>query len=775
MFHVIWLTTSSKNQCLQRDVLNPSIYSREQNKKNTFLIHGNTIQSKTLGAPVSAEQTDKMEDRNMNTVVVISDDKQSAPGLQKKGCQSHIDSYFQQQPCSVARKLEINKQMREAERKVKVSTTLPGESDNTDKIPRIPDFCKAKKSKICGKQTNQLHEDYTTVGDASVIEMQHLSEESRNRMRQDICSSQFVCISLVYSDNTTSVRCFQPAGLKLKFVAMKAFTLKSHPGSSVALFSCTADDKFYMNWFKNLILDIMENNSIEKIVMNGKQVCIELLKLLEETWNKDCSSWKLLDPVVGSWLLNSDKPPRCLQDVIKESGVRHTISVIHDGVKSLDSDLSLLQDMMTKMRERLWSHDLWGLFCNIETCLIPLLAQLEMQRFKVNTATFVAFSNILKKKLTKLEEKAFASAGHSFCINSHPQLRQVLYEELRLDEKLPGKSKIAKTTVAHQKSTSEATLTQLKDTHALPAIVLEYRQLQKLKSTYVDGMASCVRKGYLSTHWDQTAAATGRLTSSQPNIQAIPKVPVTITDVQDNFIVDFQQIELRLLAHLADDQVLLGIFNNPQLHDIFIELTSQWLGKSVDEVSPPEREQTKRIVYSVMYGVGKEKLADYLKVSSNDAKAIMTSFLTKFPAVNSFTKKCVEFCQQHGFTHTIFKRKRLIPHINHPSPQLRAQAGRQAVNFCVQGSAADLCKAAMLQVQSHLNKHGMSSKVRLLAQIHDELLYEVQEEHLDKVKGIVKDVMEDSRALCMDMAKLNVPIRVTLSTGTSWAHLQSSE
>ncbi|XP_067657648.1 DNA polymerase nu-like [Haliotis asinina] len=457
---------------------------------------------------------------------------------------------------------------------------------------------------------------------------------------------------------------------------------------------------------------------------------------------------------------------------------------------------------MIKMRERLWSHDLWGLFSNVETSLIPLLAHLEMQRFKVNTAIFVASSNILKKKLINLEEKAFASAGHSFCINSHPQLRQVLYEELRLDEKLPSKSKIAKTTIAHQKSTSEATLTQLKDTHTLPAIVLEYRQLQKLKSTYVDGMASCVKKGYLATHWDQTAAATGRLTSFQPNIQAIPKVPVTITDVQDNFIVgkvseqatqifarepfishdghlllaaDFQQIELRLLAHLADDQVLLGIFNNPQLHDIFIKLTSQWLGKSVDEVSPSEREQTKRIVYSVMYGVGKEKLADYLKVSPNDAKAIMTSFLTKFPAVNSFTKKCVEFCQQHGFTHTIFKRKRLIPHINHPSHQLRAQAGRQAVNFCVQGSAADLCKAAMIQVQSHLNKHGMSAKVRLLAQIHDELLYEVEEEHLDKVKGIVKDVMEDSTALCMDMAKLNVPIRVSLSTGTSWAHLQSSE
>ncbi|KAL4231844.1 hypothetical protein ACF0H5_009420 [Mactra antiquata] len=335
--------------------------------------------------------------------------------------------------------------------------------------------------------------------------------------------------------------------------------------------------------------------------------------------------------------------------------------------------------------------------------------------------------------------------------------------------------------------------------HTLPSIVLEYRQLQKLKSAYVDGILSCVINNSIQTHWDQTSAATGRLTSYQPNIQAIPKIPITISDCKQNYIcgsdqtgeksveiyardafiasknfsfiaVDFQQIELRILGHLANDTVLLNILNDPQTPDIFIVLTSQWLNKPFTEVSDTDRERTKRIVYSVMYGVGKEKLSQYLKCKPDDAKAIMDSFLLKFPAVNQFTKSCIEFCKEKEYTMSIFKRRRLFSEINGRNRVLRAQAERQCVNFCVQGSAADICKAAMLQVQKCLevNSH---LDARLLIQIHDELLLEVADEHLNTVAGLVKSVMEDKEKLCGSVVDLKVSIPVSVNVGKTWGHM----
>lgn len=378
---------------------------------------------------------------------------------------------------------------------------------------------------------------------------------------------------------------------------------------------------------------------------------------------------------------------------------------------------------------------------------------------------------------------------------------KVIFEELQLHTRLSN-SKLAKTAGGHQLSTSESVLTQLMHLHPLPAVILEYRQVQKLKSTYVDGMMSAVVSGYLSTHWDQTSAATGRLSSHSPNIQAIPKTASSIsvsagkdkecivgyTDpgeknvdifARDSFIshdgwsflsADFQQIELRLLAHLANDSTLLRLFNESCEKDIFVELTAQWLRKLPDNVSSAEREQTKRIVYSVMYGAGKEKLAEYLKIPAVDAKNIIDSFLVSFPAVNHFSRRCIEFCRQKGYTESIFKRKRMIPNINHPSPPLRAQAERQAVNFCVQGSAADLCKAAMLQVENNLVQHS-ELRVRLLVQIHDELLFEVPDEHLSKAGALIKSVMEDRETLCSEFLNLRVPLRVSLCAGKTWGHM----
>ncbi|KAK3610435.1 hypothetical protein CHS0354_016612 [Potamilus streckersoni] len=544
--------------------------------------------------------------------------------------------------------------------------------------------------------------------------------------------------------------------------------------------------------------DELLRSDSRKVCYNSKELMISLLRQYCFDASSVSTCWTVLDPMVAMWILDPDRPAMSFPQIVTTLNLTQQISTL--SMATINRDLRNLSAVMKELYQRLMAQDMWELFYKVEMKLTPVLAAMEITEFKIDTSILGNFSDILKKKLLQLEEKAHECVGHTFSLTSHPQLRQVLFEELRLNAMLPQTTKLTKTSVGHEPSTSEVVLNHLTKYHPLPGIILEHRQLQKLKCTYVDGILSCVKKDKLLTHWDQTAAATGRVTSFQPNVQTIPKVPVTIIFMNKSYVIgkedeerkvvifardpfishegysfmaaDFQQIELRLLAHLASDPLLLKIFNNPESPDIFFELTSQWLGKPALEVTNAEREQTKRVVYSIMYGAGKEKLAEYLRVSVETAKAMMTSFQAKFPAVSQFSKKCISFCQKNGYTTTIFKRRRKFQNINHPAPHLSAQAERQAINFCVQGSAADLCKAAMIQLQLALNcRHHL--KARLLIQIHDEILLEVADEHINEVKDIVKRVMESGDSLCGHMVKLKVPIKVSVSVGKRWGHMSA--
>ncbi|XP_076439647.1 DNA polymerase nu-like [Babylonia areolata] len=548
-------------------------------------------------------------------------------------------------------------------------------------------------------------------------------------------------------------------------------------------------DTSTIKWIRNVLKGVLKKEDTVKVAVNCKQFVIALLHDFDLGENKGPVDWQFEDPLVAGWLLSPDNPPHTLRDLCKSLQLPYTQDEGPHG------DLKMSVVVMKKLHSELMRENLWPLFYHVEMALTPLLAVMEQQAIRVNVQNFLTFSQILKKKIDKVEKKAFQLAGHSFCINSTQQLRQLLYEELRLDQQL---RKVALTASAHHKSTSEAMLKQLVAIHPLPGVILEYRHMLKLKSTYVDGMLEAVEEGVLYTHWDQMSAATGRLVSSHPNLQAIPKTPTTITDYEDSFIVgaesknyeiyarepfianeghvflaaDFQQIELRLLAHLANDPALKNMFRSKEKSaDIFIQLTAQWLSKAYEDVTHAEREQTKRVVYSILYGVGKERLAEYLKVSSTRAKDIMDSFLVSFPAIQVFTKKCVDYAQKHGYTETVMGRKRWLGRVHHQAAHLRAQAERQAVNFCVQGSAADLCKRAMVKVEQalHSKKH---LSARLLMHIHDELVWELPEGQLLGMCELVKQVMENDALLCQPMLPcLTVPITVSLSSGTSWAHL----
>ncbi|XP_033756749.1 DNA polymerase nu-like [Pecten maximus] len=664
-------------------------------------------------------------------------------------------------------------------------------------------------------KTTESHEKlpFSRQHTASVVTT--MSDQDLGDVLQTLHSAPEVLISLVYQNGSTQLRDIYTASSKRKSAGNFRQKQWTSEVQAVAVCGCeggtgpSQEDKVWLfplpdqdhsndshdtiirEFWKDLI-----SNQHRKICCDAKML---LIILMRDFGVKEAKDVAVFDPVVAAWLLDPDCENVTFQKSLSLVCLSWKEHVLSSAIEVLKEDMCLLSELMKRLYQKLVARDMWDLYCCVEMKLLPLLAAMELRPLRVDADTMLRFSDILKRKLQKLEQNAHKAAGHPFLINSPAQLRQVLFEELKLDKKLPGNRKLAKTNIGHQISTSEAVLNQLVGTHHLPTIILEYRQVQKLKSTYVDGMMSCVQEGYIYTHWDQTSAATGRLSSYQPNIQAIPKTSTVISDYTDNYIVgkesgdtveifardsfishdgwsflaaDFQQIELRLLAHLADDPTLLKIFTDSESgsKDIFVELTSQWLCKPVSLVTTQEREQTKRVVYSVMYGAGKERLAEYLKISPHDAKAIIDSFLVKFPAVNQFSRKCIEFCQKNGFTTTIFKRRRLIPNIKSPSPVLRAQAERQAVNFCVQGSAADLCKAAMIQVEHTLQSH-THLKARLVVQIHDELLLEVSDEDLNTIKSLVQSVMEDEATLCGKMVSLKVPVKVSLSAGKTWGHL----
>ncbi|XP_073895336.1 DNA polymerase nu isoform X2 [Macaca fascicularis] len=366
-------------------------------------------------------------------------------------------------------------------------------------------------------------------------------------------------------------------------------------------------------------------------------------------------------------------------------------------------------------------YGLWQLFCTLEVPLIPILAVMESHAIQVNKEEMEKISALLGARLKELEQEAHFVAGERFLIMSSNQLREILFGKLKL-HLLSRRNSLPRTGLQKYPSTSEAVLNALRDLHPLPKIILEYRQVHKIKSTFVDGLLACMKKGSISSTWNQTGTVTGRLSAKHPNIQGISKHPIQITKPKNfkgkedeiltispramfvsskghTFLAaDFSQIELRILAHLSGDPELLKLFQESERDDVFSTLTSQWKDVPMEHVTHADREQTKRVVYAVVYGAVKERLAACLGVPVQEAAQFLESFLQKYKKIKDFARAAIAQCHRTGYVVSIMGRRRPLPRIHAHDQQLRAQAERQAVNFVVQGSAADLCKLAMIRV-----------------------------------------------------------------------------
>ncbi len=410
-------------------------------------------------------------------------------------------------------------------------------------------------------------------------------------------------------------------------------------------------------------------------------------------------------------------------------------------------------------------HDdgLWQLFSEVEMPLVPVLVDMERAGIALDTAPLDEMSRDLGGQLLNVEAEIYNDVGHQFNINSPKQLGDVLFGELQL----PGGRR-----KAGSYSTAAPVLEALRDVHPVVARILDYRQIAKLKSTYVDALPALVnpKTGRVHTSFNQTRTATGRLSSSDPNLQNIPIRDELGRQVRHAFVAppgacllgaDYSQIDLRALAHLSGDEGLLAAFRNDE--DIHSATAAQLYGVPQDQVTGDMRRLAKTVNFGVIYGMSGFGLQQATELSREESSGFIAAYFEKYPGVAAYLEATRQQARDLGYVETLLHRRRMIPEINAPNRQIREGAERMAINMPVQGTSADIIKVAMINLFREMSERRLKS--RMLLQVHDELVLEVPEDELAEMEELVPRVM--STALT-----LSVPLKVDTKTGANWGEME---
>lgn len=400
------------------------------------------------------------------------------------------------------------------------------------------------------------------------------------------------------------------------------------------------------------------------------------------------------------------------------------------------------------------------LFFEVELPLIEVLAEMEMVGVSIDTQHLKKMSQDLSRQLDDLTQQIYDLAGKKFNINSTQQLSKILFEDLKL-------TPVRRTAKKTAQSTDIGVLETLAKEHPLPKILLDYRQLSKLKSTYIDALPALVNKrtGRIHTSFNQTVTATGRLSSSDPNLQNIPiktdlgkKIRKAFVPRNSEYLLmsaDYSQVELRILAHFSQDKTLMTAFKRDE--DIHIRTASEVFGVPIEKVTQEERAVAKTTNFSIIYGVSAYGLSQSTGMTPQEAAMFIDIYFKRYPRVKSYIDEMIELARKQGFVTTLLGRRRYIPEIDSSNRQKREFAERTAINTPIQGSAADLIKVVMIDVAEELK----GKKSKMILQVHDELVFEVSKDELDFVKEMVKDKMENT-------IQLDVPITVDINVGENW-------
>lgn len=470
----------------------------------------------------------------------------------------------------------------------------------------------------------------------------------------------------------------------------------------------------------------------------------------------------LLDPTASAYdlervalsYLNRELPKIDLtaEDAFSPLGGRDS------ALAAMTANVEAIADIYAEASARLEEQGMHKLFFEMEMPLMTVLAEMQQAGCKADADQLCAFGEQLDTRIAALTEQIYEAAGHEFNIQSSKQLGVVLFEELGLPYKKKTKTGY---------STSAEVLESLAGYHPMIADVLEYRQLTKLKSTYVDGLLKVIAPdGRIHSHFQQTVTATGRLSSVDPNLQNIPVRTELGRELRRMFVAeqgrvlvdaDYSQIELRVLAHVADDDAMIEAFRGGQ--DIHATTASKVYGVPVEEVTPQMRSSCKAVNFGIVYGISDFSLAQDIGVTRKEAAAFIQSYLDTYPGVHHYMESIKQSARESGYVETLFGRRRALPELNSKNFNLRSFGERAAMNTPIQGTAADIIKIAMLRVRDRLKAEGFEA--RLILQVHDELILEAPEHEAERAAALLREEMEHA-------AELRVPLVAEAKIGHSW-------
>ena len=424
-----------------------------------------------------------------------------------------------------------------------------------------------------------------------------------------------------------------------------------------------------------------------------------------------------------------------------------------------DADITLR--LMRPLREELEKNNQLDVFQSIEMPLMPVLAEMERNGVRIDTAALEETGNAFRTEMEQLEKDIYEMAGHEFLLTSPRQVGEVLFGEMGLNEK-------ARKTKSGQYSTSEGELEKIRHKHPIVDKILQHRGLKKLLSTYIEALPKLINKrtGHIHTSFNQAVTATGRLSSSNPNLQNIPVRGENGREIRKAFIpeegqiffsADYSQIELRLMAHLSGDAHLIEAFNNGE--DIHAATAARIFKKPLEEVSRDERRKAKTANFGIIYGISAFGLAERMEVSRTEAKELIDNYFQTYPGVREYIDNSVSRAKELGYIETLCGRRRYLPDINSRNAVVRGYAERNAVNAPIQGTAADIIKIAMIRVAARFKAEGIRSK--MILQVHDELNFSVLPEELDRVCSIVTHEMNHAFTL-------SVPLEADCGEGSNW-------
>ncbi|MBI4121352.1 MAG: DNA polymerase I [Candidatus Ryanbacteria bacterium] len=421
----------------------------------------------------------------------------------------------------------------------------------------------------------------------------------------------------------------------------------------------------------------------------------------------------------------------------------------------------------TKLRRDLARQKLWDIYEKFELPLMPILFEMERVGILLDTKALADLEYQMARELEKLAEEIYASAGERFDINSPKQLSRILFDVLKLSTK--GIRKTSTRAV----STQFSELTKLRGAHPVVDMVIRHREIAKLLSTYVGALPKLVGKdGRVHTTYIQTGTATGRISSQNPNLQNIPIKSELGKSVRRAFVADigyelvsfdYSQLELRIAAELSKDETLTRAFRNGE--DIHARTAAKMFNKPIDAVSPEERRRAKTINFGILYGMGSRALAESLHISGEEAARYLDEYFSEFPAVAEFRDHTIEAGRKNGFVETFFGRKRFLPNLRSSFEYVRKEAERQAQNAPIQGTASDLIKRAMIDIFGELQLGPQESGVRMLLQVHDELVFEIKKNQVAEAASRIRDIMER-------VPEFSVPIVVDVKSGPNWQDMK---